>query len=73
MHPSHFNPSGGRVVNCDDEPSCERVNCTVCLQEIPLDGAQSVDVQDYVQYFCGLDCLAVWRRQTRPPKTKNPL
>lgn len=39
----------------------ENVACEVCLKEIPLNEAGIVEVNDYVLYFCGLDCYHQWR------------
>lgn len=65
MDHTHLTPAGGMVARCDDEPACSVVRCSVCLAEIPPDSAKTADVQDYVQYFCGLECLAVWRERAR--------
>lgn len=40
-----------------------KVNCEVCLQEIPATEARSAEGQDYVLYFCGLDCYDKWREK----------
>ena len=37
------------------------VACEVCLREIPQDEAGIVEANDYVLYFCGLDCYHQWR------------
>jgi hypothetical protein len=37
------------------------VACEVCLKEIPPDEAGIVEANDYVLYFCGLDCYRQWR------------
>ena len=39
----------------------ETVSCEVCLKEIPGSEAKTVEVSDYVLYFCGLDCYGKWR------------
>jgi hypothetical protein len=36
------------------------VPCDVCQKEIPKSGALSAEVQDYVLYFCGVDCYEEW-------------
>jgi len=41
--------------------SWELVECEVCLKEIPASEAQSDEVNDYVLYFCGLECFDRWR------------
>jgi len=37
------------------------VECEVCLKEIPQSEAGIVEANDYVMYFCGLDCYRQWR------------
>ena len=37
------------------------VECKVCLKEIPHSEAGIVEAEDYVMYFCGLDCYRQWR------------
>jgi hypothetical protein len=43
-------------------PETVMVSCAVCLSEIPFDQASVVEVEDYVMYFCGLECYQVWRK-----------
>ncbi len=40
------------------------VSCAVCLKEIPTDQASKVELEDYVRYFCGLDCYQKWQEET---------
>lgn len=68
MTTQRVNASGAPIVACDDEQSCEVVSCAVCLAEVPKDLATSSDGQDYVQHFCGLDCLAQWQKGSKAPK-----
>ena len=42
----------------------ERIECELCLREVPLSEATSGEATDYVAYFCGLDCYEKWRSQT---------
>jgi hypothetical protein len=56
-------PAGAPVLPCDADAGCEKLSCAVCLKEIPADAAVSADVQDYIHHFCGLDCLALWKKQ----------
>lgn len=42
-------------------PDLVLVACEVCLKEIPRDEASIEEFEDYVMYFCGLDCYRVWR------------
>ena len=43
------------------EIDTENVACEVCLKEIPQSEAGIVEAEDYVLYFCGLDCYTQWR------------
>ena len=40
-----------------------KISCQVCLDEIPLSEARSEEGQDYVRYFCGLECFDTWENQ----------
>ncbi len=63
MDTEHRTPAGGRVAPCSDEAGCTVLNCAVCLKEVPADAIAVTDAQDYVQHFCGLDCLEIWQKQ----------
>jgi hypothetical protein len=52
--------TGAPIANCGELEACEVVSCVTCLTEIPADVALTAEGPDYVQYFCGLDCLARW-------------
>jgi hypothetical protein len=39
------------------------VACEVCLNEIPHTHARHEEVDDYVMYFCGLECYTIWRQK----------
>jgi hypothetical protein len=41
----------------NDEP---RVQCEVCLKEIPKSAAHSAEALEAIVYFCGLDCYEEW-------------
>ena len=41
----------------------EKVECQVCLKEVPVSEAKSEEARDYVVYFCGLECYAKWQGQ----------
>ena len=62
------NPSGAPIAACDLEHGCTPVACSVCLVEIPGDLAVSFEGPDYVQHFCGLDCMDVWKNQQEQQK-----
>jgi len=49
------------------EPSQEiahevHVACEICLAEVPISGARSAEISDYVAYFCGVDCYDKWHK-----------
>jgi hypothetical protein len=46
----------------DTTPEKAMVSCEVCLREVPFDQSSVVEVEDYVMYFCGLECYQAWRR-----------
>lgn len=48
-----------------------QVACEVCLSEIPHTEAQSTEADDYVLYFCGLDCYDQWNREGDPESESN--
>lgn len=37
------------------------VSCAVCLKEIPHEHAGKDETEDYVRYFCGLECYQQWK------------
>jgi len=37
------------------------IECAVCLEEIPVSAAKVSDIQDYIQYYCGIDCYKIWQ------------
>jgi hypothetical protein len=39
------------------------VSCEICLKEVPNSEAQSAEANDYVLYFCGLECYDKWRQE----------
>ena len=42
----------------------EKVNCSVCLKEIPESVAVSSEADEYTQYFCGTECYQKWRKES---------
>ncbi len=57
------NPAGAPITSCDLDHGCTVVSCAVCLTEIPPDVALTFEGPDYVQHFCGLDCLEMWKHK----------
>jgi len=39
----------------------ELIECSTCLQEVPLSEANNAEAVDYVAHFCGLECYDKWR------------
>ena len=46
----------------------QKVECVVCLKEVPLSEAKSEEATDYVVHFCGLDCYEKWKNQEKNKK-----
>ena len=63
MTSDNVNPRDAKISTSDPEKRAEVVQCDVCLTEVPLSVAKSVEGLDYVHYFCGLDCLQTWLDQ----------
>ena len=52
-----------------DKPIEEKkVQCDICLKEVPVSEAKVDEASDYVRYFCGLDCFAKWKEKEQEPK-----
>ena len=56
----------------DRSAAVTMVKRTVCLKEIPRSEAKSPEAQDYLIYFCGLDCYDRWN-QSRDKSTGGEL
>ena len=39
------------------------VSCEICLKSIPASEANHSETEDYVAYFCGLECYEIWKQQ----------
>lgn len=65
--PKNLNPNGGEILPCVEDAVCEITTCAVCMIEIPPSVAKSEEGTDYLQHFCGLDCMEVW--QAKAEKT----
>ncbi len=52
-----LNMAGGQVLACELDNDCEVLSCEVCLAEIPASVAASMEGNEYIQHYCGLDCL----------------
>lgn len=40
-----------------------QVSCEICLTQIPHTEARSMEGNEYVLYFCGLECYDQWSRE----------
>ena len=49
----------------------ETVECEVCLKEVPISGAKSVETSEYVHHFCGVECYAQWQEQAEKNKIND--
>lgn len=70
MNTPSVSPAGAKIAVCADDESCEVVSCALCLAEIPLSAAKSLENAEYVQHFCGLDCLDQWQQLADKPDAK---
>ena len=52
-------------------PKVDLVQCEVCMKEIPTSVAQSAEANDYVVYFCGLECYEDWAAEQIREKTQE--
>ncbi|MGA7800030.1 MAG: DUF3330 domain-containing protein [Gammaproteobacteria bacterium] len=50
-----------------------KVRCETCLKEVPRSEATSAEADDYVGYFCGIECFQQWRESNDPgePETQR--
>jgi hypothetical protein len=52
---------GGQMPG-EETPGYEgQVSCGYCRKNIPRSTAYQPEGEDYVAYFCGLDCFEAWR------------
>jgi len=56
----------------DDQAYGPKVECQVCLSQIPHNEAKSTEGEDYVLYFCGLDCFDQWSREGQQEGDSHP-
>ena len=59
------------MIETTKRPVVELVKCEVCLKEVPKSAAKNAEAQDYVAYFCGLDCYETWEEEQRKEKTQE--
>ena len=52
------------IDNTSTLPTDEQlVSCKLCLESVPLSESEIPEAEDYVAYFCGLECYDVWKKQ----------
>lgn len=49
----------------------EKVACEVCLKEVPTSEARIREAQDYVLYYCGLECYERWAKMRPQDKARG--
>ena len=47
------------------------VACEVCLKQIPKSEAKNAETEDYVLYFCGIECYGEWERTQKQAQTNG--
>ena len=56
-------PSGTPELPVEQGHELTMLTCDYCLKEMPSSDAIREEAQDYVVHFCGLECLAEWRKR----------
>jgi len=49
----------------------ELISCEVCLKSVPKQDSHCMEADEYVAYFCGLDCYDVWVKKAEQEKKTN--
>jgi len=47
----------------NDQVADDQISCEICLKEVPSTDAKSVELNDYVVHFCGLECYDQWQHK----------
>ncbi|MGM0476900.1 MAG: DUF3330 domain-containing protein [Pseudomonadota bacterium] len=45
----------------------DTITCATCHAEVPTSAAHTFEGEDYVQYFCGLQCMTSWKEEQGIP------
>ena len=53
------------AIDINDQPL---VSCEICLKSVPKQDSKCVEADEYVAYFCGLDCYDKWVKQDSDKK-----
>lgn len=57
---------GADIANPQNQARANSISCSECGKEIPPSEAQSAEGEDYMWYFCGLDCFDRWQKRKSP-------
>ena len=41
----------------------DKIPCEICLKEVPPSEAEISEASDYIRYYFGVDCFAIWKNQ----------
>ncbi len=52
------------------KPNEDKIPCAVCRELIPKAAALHAEGEGYVEYFCGPECLAQWKKEN-PDRTEG--
>jgi len=52
-------------------PTVDLVACEICLKEIPKSVCLCAEGNDYVAYFCGLECYEEWSAELIRERTQE--
>lgn len=45
------------------------ISCELCLKSVPISEAEVSEAEEYVAYFCGLECYDSWIKQKKDKNT----
>lgn len=53
-------------------PGEPKISCDACLKEVPRSEAKSHEGEEYVIWFCGLECYEQWKKAEDSSKERKP-
>ena len=56
-------PPREKIAPCDLDDTCEMASCDECLKQLPRTAMVRMDMKEYIQHFCGKDCLEKWQKR----------
>jgi len=63
-----FNTATQHSTLPDDD---QLISCKTCLESVPLSESQISEAEDYIAYFCGLECYDLWIHQQQTEKVST--